>query len=303
MRPHAVGVGVVDRRRGARPAPGWSRWRRRCCRADDAEALAPRLPRGRRGSQPSPLSGRHADRAVEPDGLAVEHRRSRRCGGRARRTRSGARAATGTGSAPPAPGDATRAACASIGVSKVPGAIVQHADAERRQVARDRQRHADDPALRRRVGRLADLSVERRHRRGVHDARRARPRRWACSSPSAPRRARITLKVPIRLTWTTLLEELAAACGPSLRDGPHGDADAGAVDGDVDRAEALDRARDRRRDGLVAGDVGRREDGRLPQLGRQRRPGRVGPIEDGDAGALLRPAAGRWPRRAPTLRR
>ena len=40
------------------------------------------------------------------------------------------------------------------------------ADAGCRQVAGDRERHADDAALRRRVGRLADLAVERR--RGGH---------------------------------------------------------------------------------------------------------------------------------------
>ena len=44
-----------------------------------------------------------------------------------------------------------------------------HADAHARELARDRQRHADDAALRRRVGGLADLAVECRHRGGVHD--------------------------------------------------------------------------------------------------------------------------------------
>ena len=41
-----------------------------------------------------------------------------------------------------------------------------------REVARGRERHADDAALRRRVGDLPDLPVVRRHRRGadVHAA-------------------------------------------------------------------------------------------------------------------------------------
>ena len=38
-----------------------------------------------------------------------------------------------------------------------------------REIARRRQRHADDAALRRRVGELADLAVERGDRRGVDD--------------------------------------------------------------------------------------------------------------------------------------
>src|SRR5690348_1624931 len=44
-----------------------------------------------------------------------------------------------------------------------------HADATPRQVTRDGQRHADDSTLRSRIGGLPDLSVERRHRSGVHN--------------------------------------------------------------------------------------------------------------------------------------
>ena len=57
---------------------------------------------------------------------------------------------------------------ASIGVSKIPGAIVQQR-MPARQVARDRKRHADDAAFGGRVGDLADLAVEGRDRRGVDD--------------------------------------------------------------------------------------------------------------------------------------
>ena len=51
----------------------------------------------------------------------------------------------------------------------MPGRDRHHADAVARELAGDRQRHADEPALRGRVRRLPDLPVERRHRRGVDD--------------------------------------------------------------------------------------------------------------------------------------
>src|SRR6266566_1753566 len=44
-----------------------------------------------------------------------------------------------------------------------------HPNLQPGQVAGDRQRHADDAALGRGVGGLADLAIERRDRRGVHD--------------------------------------------------------------------------------------------------------------------------------------
>ena len=44
-----------------------------------------------------------------------------------------------------------------------------HADAEHRELARNRQRHAGDAGLGGGVGRLADLAFERGHRRGVDD--------------------------------------------------------------------------------------------------------------------------------------
>ncbi len=68
------------------------------------------------------------------------------------------------------------------------------------EVARGRQRQADDAALRRRIGDLADLAFIGRDRRGVDgDAALLADRRRGLASRSANRRS--TLKVPIRLTW------------------------------------------------------------------------------------------------------
>ena len=95
--------------------------------------------------------------------------RSRSCAGRAGRTRPGCRAASGTGCPRPAPGALPRAAAPSIGVSKVPGAIVST-----RMPALDRSRAAGnvmpaDAGLGRGVRDLTDLPVEGRDRGGVDD--------------------------------------------------------------------------------------------------------------------------------------
>ncbi len=50
-----------------------------------------------------------------------------------------------------------------------PGRDRHAADPAARQVTGDRQRHPDDSTLRRRIGRLSDLTVERRDRGGVDD--------------------------------------------------------------------------------------------------------------------------------------
>ena len=62
------------------------------------------------------------------------------------------------------------------------------ADAEARQFARDRQRHADDAALGGGIGGLADLAVEGRHRGGVddHAALAGGIRLRPCSWPRPP---------------------------------------------------------------------------------------------------------------------
>ena len=157
----------------------------------------------------------HADRAVEPDRLAVEHRRSRRCGAPARRTRRARRAATGTAPAcraSPAPPAACRAASACrTGRARWSRTRMPLRD----EVARDRQRHADDAALGGRVGGLADLAVEGGDRGGVDDARRARRSAVGSCLAIASAARRIMLKVPIRLMLMTRAND-ASACGPSL---------------------------------------------------------------------------------------
>src|SRR5262249_33309187 len=88
-----------------------------------------------------------------------------------------------------------------------PGGDRADPDAQLGEVARDGQRHADDAALPGRVGGLADLAVEGRHRGRVHDD--------AALPPPAPRSAsavaaslavggaarRMQLTVPIRSAW------------------------------------------------------------------------------------------------------
>ncbi len=49
---------------------------------------------------------------------------------------------------------------ASSGVSNKPGCDGHDSNAQAGEVARERQRQRDDPALRRRVGRLPDLPIE-----------------------------------------------------------------------------------------------------------------------------------------------
>ena len=66
----------------------------------------------------------------------------------------------GKGIALPSSSRASSGSAASSGVSNVPGAIVSTRTPAAREVARGRQGQADDPALRGRVGDLADLAVE-----------------------------------------------------------------------------------------------------------------------------------------------
>ena len=83
-----------------------------------------------------------------------------------------------------------------------------------RQVAGDRQRHADDAALGRRVRGLADLALEGGDRRGVDDDA-ALLADAARSWRSARAASRSTLNVPIRLTSMIFLNQ-SSGNGPSL---------------------------------------------------------------------------------------
>src|SRR5690606_20723669 len=129
-------------------------------RRDPARCAAPAA-----GAAPRSLR-RHAERAVEADDLAVEvrvvddgaHERGVLLGlAQPRRVRDGGRErlARLLGQA----GEHRRVEGA--------GRDRDHADARLRKVARGRQRHRRDTALRRGVGDLADLPVERRNARGV----------------------------------------------------------------------------------------------------------------------------------------
>ena len=131
------------------------------------------------------------------------------------------------------------------------------------EVAGDRQGHADDAALRRRVRRLADLPVERGDGRGVDDdAALASPARRAGSrdrlvAAIAAAASRITLNVPMRLTPDRALER-SSGSGAVAADRAARRSDAGAVHGDAQRRPLpapLDGGLHR---GLVR-DVGRRE--------------------------------------------
>ena len=105
---------------------------------------------------------------------------------------------------------------ASSGVSNRPGRDRADADAGLGEVARGRERHADDAALGRGVGDLADLAVVGGDRGGGDAARRARPRRRASLASIAAAARRRTLKLPIRLTRMTVSngsKAVRAACG------------------------------------------------------------------------------------------
>ncbi len=129
---------------------------------------------------------------------------------------------------------ASSGSAASIGVSNVPGRDRHDADAELREVARDRQRHADDAALGRRVGDLADLAVERGDRGGVDDDAALAVSRSGSLSSIAAAASRSTLNVPIRLIRMTFANTRARAA--RLAGGLRGPADARAADGDPQRA-------------------------------------------------------------------
>src|SRR5688572_20331039 len=117
-----------------------------------------------------------------------------------------------------------------------------HADTVARKVARDGQCHADDRALRRRVGRLADLAVVGRDRSGVHDhAALARSVRHGLghgvgSEPDHVERAHDVDRQH--------LAEAAEVVRRFLAQRALGEGDTRAVDQHVDAAEFLHRQRD-----------------------------------------------------------
>jgi len=162
--------------------------------------------------------------------------------------------------------DAARAALTlsgaawSSGVSKIPRQDRVDADALAHQIARDRQGHADHPALRRRIGGLADLAILGRDRGGVDDrAALAKPvERIERHHPggrlgdAAERADEVDLDDPVeRIEWEML--DLAGFLRPA--GGLDGIAGARAVDQDAFLAVGSARLGKACIDAFVAGHV------------------------------------------------
>ena len=175
------------------------------------------------------------------------------------------------------------------------------ADPQLREIARDRQRHADDAALRGRVGGLADLAVEGRDRGGIDDDTPRSPSAVGVFLAMMAATSRMQLKVPMRFTWMTRVNSSSLA-GPALPKVFIGGADAGAVDEHVDAAQAIGGGLESRADLVGAGDVGRREHRLRPPW-----PSRRPHPEAGRSSSATRPRRQRGVRRssarAPRLRR
>src|SRR5262249_43743876 len=120
----------------------------------------------------------------------------------------------------------------------------QHADTVARKLSRNRQRQADDAALRGRVGRLTDLAVVGGVRRGVDDhpalpvRRRLVGRHRRRGEPDHVERAD-------EVDLDDALEGLERERLPVLADDEPRAADAGAVDDAVQGAEVVDSGLDR----------------------------------------------------------
>ena len=172
-----------------------------------------------------------------------------------------------TASAPYSSGSPSRAGCGtcwpsdfcassgsepSSGVLNRPGAMVTTRIRLARQVAGDRQGHADDAALGRRVGGLADLAVERGDRRGVDDDAALLAERLGLGDPLGGQPQHVERADQVDLDDLLERVERERAVLAQRLDRV---ADARAVDVDAQRAERLgdvERLADR---GLV-GDVG-----------------------------------------------
>src|SRR6266508_3236719 len=289
--PHRYAEDTVPDRAGpAHPPPQ---------RSDSPASVA---PCGFREDRPGPTrrivrrtsssARRHADGAVEPDGLAIEHDVLDDMG--RQRSILGRAAEAGREGDLLAQRDAR-----GLGQPR------QHrcfenarrdrddADAHFGQIARDGQSHADDAALGGRVGGLTDLAVEGGHRRRIDDhpalafliglilghVRRGQPD----AVESADQ---------IDLDGAREGREVGR---PALAKGLLGRADAGAVDEDVNGAEARDRRVERDRDLIRAGHVARREHRVLPERRRRLSTGRFGQVQQRDAPAGAAQALGRRP--------
>ena len=185
--------------------------------------------RGRRVARKR-LFGRHSQRAVEADRLAVEHPVLGDLSRPAGRTRTGWPRRCGKGTPAPRAWRASSGRAASSGVSNRPGAIVHDADAAAREVARGRERHArrsrpSRPS--RRSGRSGRRT--RRSRRSSPRRRARRPRSRSFSFIAVgrePQHVEHADQVHARPRSRTA----SAAGGPLLADRPLRPADARAAD-------------------------------------------------------------------------
>ncbi len=171
----------------------------------------------------------------------------------------------------------------------------QHANAELRQFARDRQRHRDDAALRGRIGRLPDLAVIGRDRGGRdHDAafagrQRLQLRHFRGRQPQHVEGA--------DQVDPDHLVEIGKRHRAFAADHPLGDADAGAIHQHPRRAMGLGRRGDGGFRGGRVGDVADHRD--AADLGGDAF-GELGvEVAHGDLGALPPRAGARWRRPIP----
>ena len=154
-----------------------------------------------------------------------------------RELRRRVRAAAGTAPSCPATPAPPSAGLSIIGVSKEPGRDRHHANAVTRELARDRQRHADDAALRRRCKPPVRSARRTPPPTPCSRSRRARPPRWARSCVIASAASRIMLNVPIRLI-VIVRAKPASDARPSLPTIRLAVDDARAVDESMHAAEA-----------------------------------------------------------------
>jgi hypothetical protein len=172
------------------------------------------------------------------------------------------------------------------GVPIVPGAIARP-DPERREVAGQRERHAEDRGLRRRVRQLTGLSLDARDRRRVHDdaalavlvglVLRHGHRREARDVEGAER-----VHLHRRDERALVVGRAVAADGASAAGGPAGD-----VHDQRERAEGASRF-DGRGDVVVVRDVAAHRDRSSAELAGERFRPLLVAVEDGDADADLR---------------
>ena len=127
------------------------------------------------------------------------------------------------------------------------------ANADTGELARDRESHPRDPRLRRGIGGLSNLPVERCDRRGADDDAALAPGVWRVLRHRRGREAE-HVERPYEVDLNDLREEVERE-RPLLPEDAAGRPDSGAEHGDRQRAERAG-GRDRARDRRLVGDVG-----------------------------------------------